>query len=95
MMLASVPRILRTSRPDRTRSLPNRYLDPGDKHLAVQPSRDLGRICRLKEQLQRLDQFRSRGFDRVGLAREVELGTQSHASQVLPFDDGGELASAS
>ena len=43
-------RIWHTSRPERTRSLPNRDLDARDEHFAVQPSGNLGRIGGLEEQ---------------------------------------------
>lgn len=49
-----------------TRSLPGRdlNLDPGHEHFAVQPARDLGRVGRLKEKFQGLDEIGSRGLDR-------------------------------
>jgi len=58
-----------TSRPERTRSLPNLYLEPRDKNFGVTAAFYLARICRLKKQL---DRSRGTISPRAGLVREVK-----------------------
>lgn len=87
----SLLRISQTSRPDSTRSLPNRDLDPSYEHFAVQPARDLGRVGRLKEEFQGLDEIGSRGLDRIALAGDIQFGAQRDVSVIFALDDGGQL----
>src|SRR5438093_4804091 len=51
---------------------------------------DLGRISGLDEEFDCLTQICRRVFDRVSLARNVELGTQRHVAAVFAIDHCGE-----
>jgi hypothetical protein len=79
----------RASRPERTRSRPNRYLERGDVHLAVQSLGDLGFALSLEEQLERFLQVRPGLFDRVALAGNINLGTKRYETSSFAFDDCG------
>jgi hypothetical protein len=48
----------------------------------------------VEEQTERLNQVRSRRFDRLALARDIELWTQRLKGVVLPFNDGRQPARA-
>jgi hypothetical protein len=63
--------MLHTSRPDRTRRLPNSHRYMGHEHLFVKPILDFGRISRLKEQLDRFDQIMPGFFDSMSLTGDV------------------------
>src|SRR5882724_640285 len=76
-----------TSEPERTRSLAKRYLDLSYEYFVMGAPVNLGRGCRLEKQSERLDQIRSRLFDRCSFARDVKLRTQRHKSVVLALDD--------
>lgn len=84
-------RTRQTSSPDRTRSLPNEYLDLRDENLAVEAPGDFRGIRGLEEQLQRFDQVLPCGFHRFALARDVQLGTEGDIRVVFALDDGGQL----
>ena len=62
-LLLHGPRIRHTSRPERTRSLPNQHLDLGYKDVVVSPLRDFRWRCRLEKQRQCFDQVRPGFFD--------------------------------
>lgn len=72
-----------TSRPERTRSLPNLNLKSRHKYFGVPPSFDLAWIRCLEEQLNGLLQICARGLDCLALARDVKLGTESNVSVAL------------
>src|SRR5579871_3908620 len=79
-----------TSEPERTRSLPNRYLNLGYENLAMRSLRDLGRGGCLEKERKCLNQVGSRLFNRRTLARNIELRAQRHETIVLAFDDRGQ-----
>src|SRR5579863_10529475 len=66
-----------TSSPDRTRSLPNRYLDLRHEHFAVEAPGDLGLIGHFEEECQRLNQIRPRFFDGQSLTCDIESGQRA------------------
>src|SRR5260370_5664504 len=76
-----------TSEPERTRSLPNRYLNLSYEDLVVRAPGDFGWGGRLKKQRERLDQVGSRLFNRGTLARNIKFRAQRHETVVLAFDD--------
>jgi hypothetical protein len=77
-----------TSEPERTRSLPNRYLDLGHKNLPVKSPVDFGRGG-FEEQCERRDEVRSRFFNRGALAGNVEFRAQRDKTVFLTFDNRG------
>lgn len=73
-------RIAHTSRPERTRSLPNGNLDLCHENLAVEPSlRLLSRSC-FEEQFQRFFEIRTCFLNGAALAGDVNFRAQSHIS---------------
>src|SRR5262245_30482829 len=84
-------RILHTSRPERTRSLPNRYLDAGDEHFSMQAALDFARIRGFEKELQRFDQILLRRFNRLVLTCNIELRAQCHIPVVFPLNHGRQL----
>lgn len=78
------------SRPDRTRSLPNRDLDLGHKHIAVVPPPHFGRIRCFEKERQCFNQVCPRLFDGRTLAGDVQLRTQRDECIVFSLDDGGQ-----
>jgi hypothetical protein len=84
-------RILHTSRPDSTRSLPNRNLQTRYKDLTVETVLYFRGISRFKEQFDGFYQIASSLFDGVTLTRDVQFRTQGHIAIVLPFYDAGKL----
>ena len=56
-------RILQTSEPERTRSLPNGHLNLRDENLAVQPQSDLRWGGRLEEEREGFDEIGARLLD--------------------------------
>jgi len=66
-------RIWQTSRPERTRNLPKRNLEPGNEDLGVQAPLNFGRVSRFEKQLNRFDQIAARTFDGITLAGDVQL----------------------
>jgi hypothetical protein len=81
-----------TSRPERTRSLPNRYLYGRDIDLSVQTLSDLGLAGVLKEQLERLLQMCSCLLDGLTLAGDGYFGAEGNKTVVLAFDQSGKSA---
>jgi hypothetical protein len=80
-------RMAQTSRPERTRSLPNLNLKSGHKYFGVPPAFNLTWICCLKEEFNGLLQIRARGLDCLALARDIKLGTESNVSVALALND--------
>ncbi len=78
--------IRQTSSPERTRSLPNRDLDLGDKNFRVETLFDLARVGGFKEQSPGLDQIGAGLLDRVALTGDVQIGTQGYKAVVLALD---------
>src|SRR5216683_4021150 len=66
-------RILQTSRPERTRSLPNLYLKPGNKHFRVLTLLDLAGVGRFKKQLHSFLEVPARRFNALPLAGNVQF----------------------
>jgi hypothetical protein len=77
-----------TSKPERTRSLPNRHLDLSDEHFIMEAAGDLGGVGGFEKQRQGLDQIHSGFFDRSALARDIQLGAQGDKAVILTLDDG-------
>jgi hypothetical protein len=82
-----------TSRPDRTRSLPNLNLKSCYEYFRVPPSFDLGWVRRLEEEFDRFLQVCASGLDGVALARNIELGTKSNVSVALALNNRCQLLS--
>src|SRR5580698_4272883 len=82
-------RMAHTSRPDRTRSLPNLYLESGDEHFSVPSALDLTFVGGFQEQFNRFLQILAGGFDAVALTGNVKLGAQSDIA--IAFDNRREL----
>jgi hypothetical protein len=80
-----------TSRPERTRSLPNLNLKSRHKYLRMPTLFDLGRIRRFEKQLHCFLQVRAGSFDSVALTRDIELRTKTDVPAAFPFDDRREL----
>src|SRR2546427_2997443 len=80
-------RIWQTSRPERTRSLPMRRVEPRDEHLAVKPAIDLPRVGRLQEKLDRLLEIGCGLFDGGPLAGHVEFGAQGDIEVAFFFQN--------
>src|SRR5258708_9117919 len=80
-------RIRQISKPDRTRSLPNRYLDLSYKDFVVKTFGDFGGGSRFEEQRESFDEIRSRFFNGCTLTRNVEFRTQRHKTIVFAFDN--------
>jgi hypothetical protein len=78
------------SEPERTRSLPNGYLNLRHEDFAVKASGDFGRGRRLEVECERLDKVGSRLFDRRTFTRNIEFGAQRYKAVVLTFDDRGQ-----
>ena len=79
-----------TSWPERTRNLPKGHLDLSDVDLTRETlSYLLGRGT-FEEQIDRLREVLSRGFDGIALAGDVELGAKGDVPVALAFDDRRE-----
>jgi hypothetical protein len=78
-----------TSRPEKTRSLPNLYLESGNKDLSVPSALDLTFVGGFQERFNRFLKIPAGGFDTVALAGNVEFGTQSDVAIAFAFNDGG------
>src|SRR5580698_32596 len=61
-------RIWQISEPERTRSLPNGYLDLGYKHFTLKSPRDFRRGSRFEEESERFNKTRPGFFNRSPLA---------------------------
>src|SRR3990172_8614306 len=83
-------RMRQTSRPERTRSLPMRDVEPGDEDLAPQVLLDLGGVRAFEEKLHRFPEV-GRGFFHGGaLTRHVQLGAEGHVAVAVALHDGSE-----
>ena len=80
--------ILQTSRPERTRSLPNRDLQTRHEDFIVHALLYLAGIGGFKEKLQRFLQIAPCLFNAAALARDVELRAQRDVTAVFLFNDG-------
>jgi len=78
-------RMPQISRPEGTRSLPNRNLNLSYENLVVETPSYLRRVRRLEKQGERLNQIRSGLLDRGPLARNVEFRAQCDKAIVFPF----------
>src|SRR5271157_3205066 len=76
-----------TSRPDRTRSLPNGYLDLCHKQIAMQPLLDLVVRGRLEKQLQGFFEILPRLLHRITLTGNIKFGAERHVSVTFPFNN--------
>src|SRR5438874_4446422 len=83
-------RMRQMSKPERSRSLPNRNLDLSHENFIVKPPGDFGRFSRFKKQRERLNEVGARFFDRIALARDIEFRAQRHETIVVTFDNGGQ-----
>ena len=82
-----------TSRPERTRSLPNGDLDLRDVDLSSNVPVEFLRGGGLKEKGQGFRQVRACFGNGVSLACDIYFGAQGDISIALPFNDCGQLAS--
>ena len=80
-------RTAKTSAPERTRSLPNHYLDLSYENIVVRAPGDLRWGCGLKEQSQRLNQIGAGLFNRFPLTRDIEFRAQRYKTIVLSLND--------
>src|SRR5829696_7606685 len=76
-------RIRQISLPERTRSLPNQYLDLSHEHLVVRSACNFRGVGCLKEQRESFYQICSRLFNGCTLTRNIELRTQCDKTIVL------------
>ena len=74
------------------RSLPNLYLDPGDKHVVAQAALDFARVGGFQEELECPNEVRASFFDHIALARNIQLSAESEVAGSLPLDNCRELA---
>jgi len=80
-----------TSCPERTRSLPNLYLESGNKHFPVLPAVDLSLVGSFQEQFNCFLKVLAGGLDGVALAGNVELRAQSDIASTFALNNGREL----
>jgi hypothetical protein len=73
-------------RAEKTRSLPNRDLDLGYKHLAMETTRDLGFISYFEEKRKSLDEISSSFFNRRPFTGNVQFWTETHESVIFALD---------
>ena len=76
-----------TSAPERTRSLPNRYLELSYEDLVVRAASDFRRRSLFEEQRERLDQVGARLFYRRALARNTKFRAQGDKAVILALDN--------
>lgn len=80
--------------PLRRASLPNPHLDGRNKQFAAETPADLaGRGC-LQKELESFGEIVAGIFDRVSLARDVELGTEAGETAFLLTDKASEPEAA-
>src|SRR5271165_6407101 len=84
-------RSAQSSRPEKTRSLPNFYLKPGDKDFRMPAALDLARVSRFQEKFNRLLQVLACIFDGVSLARNIELRAQGHIPIAFALNNRSHL----
>jgi len=85
-------RILQTSKPARTRSLPNRDLDLSYEDLAVEAARNLGWGGGFEKERKRFNEVRTCLFDRIALACDVEFRAECYKPVVFTLDDRRHLS---
>ena len=81
-------RILQTSAPERTRSLPNGHLNLSYENLVVQPPSNLGWRGCLEKERQGFDQIGASLLHRSALTGNVEFGAQCHEIIVFTLNNG-------
>lgn len=81
---------MQTSRPERTRSLPNRNLDLSDNQLPAVPPAHLSRLCCLEKQRQGFHQVRACFFEGRALTGDIQFRTQRDEAIVLRLNDSGQ-----
>jgi hypothetical protein len=80
-----------TSRPDKTRNLPNLDLKPGYKNLGVLAALDLRSVGGFKEQLYRFLQILPGSLDGIALTCDINFGAKADIAVAFALNDGGEL----
>ena len=80
-----------TSRPDKTRNLPNLDLKPGDENLGVSTALNLRAVGSLKKQLDCFLQISPGFFDGIPLACDIYLGAQTDIALTFALDNGRQL----
>src|ERR1051325_10781515 len=81
-----------TSAPEKTPSLPSRDLQRRHVQLALQTPLHFGSVGALNEKLHRLSKVGRRVFDRVALARDLELRTERNESVAFAVNHRCESA---
>lgn len=84
-------RILTTSAPESTRSLPNPYLDLGNENFSVAAAGDFFLACRFEEERKRLDEIRAGLLDARTLTRNVKLWAECDEPIVLALDESRQF----
>jgi len=84
-------RIVQTSRPERTRSLANLYLKPGNENFCMTALLDFAGVGGLEEQLYRFLKVVASGLDCVPLAGYIQFRAQRNIPTPFAFDDRGDL----
>ena len=77
------------SRPERTRSLPNRYLDMRHVDFVPQATLDFLRGRRLEEHRERFLEVGPRLGDGISLTDDIHFGAQGNVAVVFTPDDRG------
>ena len=85
-------RMAQISRPESTRSLPNLDLKPRHKQFGMPAPFDFCWVRGFKKQLYCLSQIVTRGFDRVALAGNIQLGAQGNVTSALTFNDRSDVS---
>jgi hypothetical protein len=83
--------ILQTSRPERTLSLPNLHLEPGDENFRMPSLLNLARVGSFKKQLDRFLEIIPGRFNRLSLTRYIKFGTERNVSVTFALNDCREL----
>lgn len=83
--------IARTSRPDKTRSLPNGYLYTGNVAFAGEVLGNLLVAGNLKKTFERFDEVTSSLLDGVSLTSDANLRAQCHEAVAFSSNDGGQI----
>jgi hypothetical protein len=87
-------KMAQTCRPEKTRSLPNFYLESRDKNFSVSSALDLTLVSGLQKQFNGFLKILAGRLNGVTLAGNVELGAQSDVTIPFTLDDGRQLLHA-